>query len=72
MRSERRSGAASPYVAPREPAKRRQCVRPGADRSRGASGLMRVCLGDGKNAVVRYIREEVIAYEQSRRVSLTL
>ena len=36
------------------------------------AGLTRVCLGDGKNGMVRYIREEVIAYEQSRRVSLTL
>ena len=28
----------------------------------------RVCLGEGKNGIVRYVREEVIAYEQSRRV----
>jgi hypothetical protein len=38
----------------------------------GWAGLTRVCLGDGKNGMVRYIREEVIAYEESRRVSLTL
>jgi len=28
-------------------------------------------LGDGAGGMVRYIREEVIAYEQARRVSLT-
>jgi hypothetical protein len=60
------------HVATREPAKRWQCARPGADRSRGASGLTRLCLGDGASGMVRYIRQEVIAYEQSRRVSLTL
>jgi len=32
----------------------------------------RLCLGDGAGGMVRYIREEVIAYEQSRRVSLVL
>ena len=31
------------------------------------AGLMRVCLGDGKNGRVRYIREEAIGYEQARR-----
>lgn len=31
-------------------------------------GLMRVCLGHGKNGIVRYIREAVIAYDESRRV----
>ena len=35
------------------------------------AGLAQVCLGDAKNGMVRYIREEVVAYEASRRVSLT-
>ena len=34
------------------------------------AGLTRVCLGEGKNGMVRYLREEVIAYEDSRRVQL--
>ncbi len=43
---------------------------------RGLVPLTRVCLGEGKNAMVCYVREaegpqgEVIAYEESRRVQL--
>jgi hypothetical protein len=34
------------------------------------AGLKRLYLGVGKNGIVRCIREEVIAHEQSRRVQL--
>jgi hypothetical protein len=34
------------------------------------AGLKRLYLGVGKNGIVRYVRVELIAYEQSRRVQL--
>jgi hypothetical protein len=43
-------------------------VKLGSDRP--LAGLSRVCLGEGKSGMVRYIREEVIAYEESRRSTL--
>lgn len=58
------------YIAPRELAKRWQCSRTSVDRIAQRVGLTRVCLGDGRNGMVRYVREEVIAYEQSRRVQV--
>jgi uncharacterized protein YndB with AHSA1/START domain len=60
----------SPYVAPKELAKRWQCSRTSVDRIAQRAGLTRLCLGEGKNGMVRYVRGEVIAYEQSRRVTL--
>jgi len=32
------------------------------------AGLTRVYLGSGKNGILRYIRDEVIAYAESRQV----
>ena len=57
-------------IAPRELAERWQWSRSSLDRIARRAGLTRLCLGQGKNGIVRYIREEVIAYEQSRRVQL--
>ncbi|MCP4594255.1 MAG: hypothetical protein GY842_26290 [bacterium] len=31
-------------------------------------GLKRLCLGEGRNGIVRFLRKEVEAYEASRQV----
>lgn len=62
----------SPYISPKELQNRWQCSRSSVDRIARRTGLSRVCLGDGKNGIVRYVREEAEAYEASRRVWLGL
>ncbi len=61
----------SPYWAPKELARRWQCSRTSVDRIARRAGLTRVCLGEGNNGIIRYVREEVVAYEKSRRISLS-
>lgn len=58
----------SPYFSPRELADRWRCSRSSVDRIARRAGLTRLCLGEGRNGAVRYIREEVEAYETTRRV----
>lgn len=60
-------GAPSAYIAPNELSHRWQCSRSSVDRIAQRAGLSRVYLGEGKNGMVRYVREEVIAYENRRR-----
>lgn len=70
-RSEAREGRESPYIAPRELAERWRCSRSSVDRIARRAGLSRFCLGEGRTGMVRYRREEVEAYEASRRIKLT-
>ena len=56
----------SPYISPAELAERWRCGRSSVDRIARSAGLTRLCLGSGKNGMIRFIREEVIAYEASR------
>ena len=56
----------SPFISPSELALRWRCGRSSVDRITRKGGLSRLCLGDGKNAMVRFIKEEVIANEASR------
>lgn len=58
----------SPFFAPNELAERWCCSRSSVDRIARRAGLTRICLGEGKNGIVRYDRKEVIAYEASRRI----
>lgn len=58
----------SPYISPKELAQRWQCSRSSVDRIARRAGLKRLCIGEGKNGTVRYIREEVLAYEAKRLV----
>src|SRR5262245_16736495 len=60
--------SSSPYVSPRELASRWQCSRSSVDRIAERAGLSRLCLGEGRNGMVRYVREEVERYEESRRL----
>ena len=62
--------AASVYVSPNELAERWRCSRSSVDRIAWRAKLSRLCLGVGKNGMVRYVWKEVEAYEESRRVNL--
>ena len=56
------------YIAPAELAERWRCARSSADRIARLADLTRLCLGEDKNGIVRYVKREVEAYEPSRRV----
>lgn len=58
----------SPYFSPRELAERWRCSRSSVDRIARRAGLTRLCLGEGRNGAVRYVRDEVLAFECQRRV----
>jgi len=60
----------SEYIAPRELVERWRCARSSVDRIARRAGMTRVCLGEGRNGLVRYIREEVLAYEKSKQVRM--
>ena len=60
----------SPYFSPKQLAQRWQCSRSSVDRIVRKAGFTRLCLGEGQNGIVRYPREEVIAYEQQRLVQM--
>ena len=61
-------GPEAPYVSPKELARRWCCGRSSVDRIARRAGLTRLYLGAGKNGMVRYVRKEVEAYEESRQV----
>jgi len=54
------------YISPKELAKRWGCSRSSVDRIARRAGLTRLCLGEGKNGIIRYFQKEVMAYEASR------
>ena len=54
------------YVSPRELSIRWRCSRSTVDRITKRARLTRLCLGDGRNGIIRYILKEVEKYEQSR------
>ena len=58
--------APSPFISPNELAERWQCARSSVDRIVRRAGIKRICLGEGKNGMVRFLRKEVEAYEQNR------
>lgn len=58
----------SPYVSPKELAQRWQCTRSSVGRIASRAGFTVIYLGEGRNGMVRYLWEEVLAYEQSRMV----
>jgi hypothetical protein len=59
---------AAQYIAPNELAMRWCCSRSSVDRIARRAGLTRLCLGDGRNGMVRYVRKEVEDYEATCRV----
>ncbi len=62
------TAAETPYLSPSELAVRWCCGRSSVDRIARRARFTRLCLGDGKNGMIRYLKEEVIAYEASRRI----
>lgn len=54
------------YLTPKELAARWRCSRSSVDRIARRAGLTRLCLGEGRNGIVRFIRKEVEAFETSR------
>jgi len=54
------------YLSPKELADRWRCSRPTVARIAERAGFRRFCLGEGRNGIVRYLRNEVEAYEASR------
>ncbi len=56
----------SPYISPSELAERWCCGRSTVDRIAEREGLSRLCLGEGRNGVIRYLREEVELVEEER------
>lgn len=58
-------------MTPKELAERWLCSRSSVDRIARRNGFTRLCLGDGRNGMVRYVRKEAEAYEASRRVSIS-
>jgi hypothetical protein len=59
--------ALSPYLSPKELQERWRCSRSSVDRIARRAGLTRLCLGEGRNGIVRYSRKEVEAFEIKRQ-----
>ena len=57
-----------PFISPKELADRWRCSRSSVDRIAERAGLKRLYLGVGRRGMVRYMREEVERYEESRRI----
>ena len=55
------------YISPKELQRRWRCSRSSVDRVTRRARLTRLCLGEGRNGMVRFIRKEVEAYETQRR-----
>jgi hypothetical protein len=68
MSERRQREVESPYFSPRELAARWRCSRSSVDRIARRAGLKRLCLGEGRNGIVRYLRKDVEAFESSRSV----
>jgi hypothetical protein len=56
-----------PYLSPKELKERGRCSRSSVDRIARRAGLTRLCLGEGRNGIVRYSRREVEAFETKRQ-----
>jgi hypothetical protein len=61
----------TPYITPQQLAERWQCSRSSVDRIARRAGFSRLCLGEGKNGIIRYLRKEVEAYEKKSLVQMT-
>ena len=58
----------SAYLSPKDLADRWRCSRPTVSRIAERAGLSRFFLGEGRNGAIRYLRKEIEAYEESRRI----
>ena len=69
MKNTKTTDKQSPYISPNELAERWQCSRSSVDRIARRAGLKRLCLGVGKNGNIRYLKKEVIAYENKMLIA---
>ena len=60
----------SPYISPKELAERWRCARSSVDRIARRNSFTRLCIGEGQNGAVRYLRKEVKAYEEKMLVQM--
>lgn len=60
----------TPYIFTHELTNRWQCEKSSVDRMTKRADMKRLYLGAGKNGIVRFLRNEVEAYEKSRMVCL--
>jgi len=68
MKKKHSQSEPSPYISPIELVERWRCARSSIDRIARRAGMKRLYLGEGRNGIVRYLRKEVEAYEQSRLI----
>ena len=68
MKKAKGESCESPYLAPKEVAVRWRCAISSVHRIARRAGLKRLCLGEGRNGIVRFLRKEVEALEASRQV----
>jgi len=54
------------YLSARDLAVRWRCSRSTVERIAQREKLTRLCLGEGRNGIIRYLREEVEELEESR------
>lgn len=67
MTKKKSNPAESPYLSPNELADRWRCARSSVSRIARTAGLTRLCLGTGRNGIIRFVRKEVEAFENARR-----
>jgi len=65
MANQKEQSIESPYVSPKELSHRWRCSRSSVDRIARRGGLTRLNLGEGHSGIVRYLRGEVTALEES-------
>jgi len=57
------------FLAPCELANRWCCSRASVERIATRNGLSRFYLGEGRHGIVRYLLDEVVKFEESRRIA---
>jgi hypothetical protein len=57
------------YLSPQDLATRWRCSRSTVNRITEREGLTRLCLGEGRNGIIRYLRSEIEELEESRLLS---
>ena len=64
MAEQKEQSIESPYLSPKDLSQRWRCSRSSVDRIARRGGLTRLNLG-GRSGIVRYLRSEVVALEES-------
>ena len=70
VKTQEKTANESPYISPKELAERWRCARSSVDRIARRNNFTRLCIGNGQNGTVRYLRKEVEAYEEKMLVQM--